>query len=98
MPTGDLNLNSTSNFVAQGHGKQWCNGDCDWIDGQCKGGYEEKFAEFYSSDDFVKDETTNLMMAAPTEETCRDTEGFSCQGRLCDCVCCNDNDDDKIKR
>ena len=91
MPTGDLNLNSTSNFVAQGHGKLWCSGDCDWIDGQCKGDYEEKFANFYSSDDYVKDETTNLMMAAPTEETCRDNEGFSCQGRLCDCVCYNDN-------
>ena len=50
-----------------------------------------------SSDDYIKDETTNLMMAAPTEETCRDNEGFSCQGRLCDCVCYNDNDDDKAK-
>ena len=50
-----------------------------------------------SSDDYIKDETTNLMMAAPTEETCRDNEGFSCQGRLLYCVCCNDNDDDKAK-
>ena len=83
MPTGDLNLNSTSNSVAQGHGKQWCNGDCDWIDGQCKSGHE-KFVNFYSSDDYIKDETTSLMMAPTTEETCRDSEGFSCQGRLCD--------------
>ena len=51
-----------------------------------------------SSADYIKDETTNLMMAAPTEETCRDNEGFSCQGRLCDCVCYNDNEDDKAKR
>ena len=48
-----------------------------------------------SSDDYIKDETTNLMMAAPTEETCKDNEGFSCQGRLCDCACYDDNDDDK---
>ena len=87
MPTGDLKLNSTSYSLAQGNGKQWCNGDCDWIDGQCKGGYEEKFANFYSSDNYVKDETTNLMMAPTTEETCRDNEGFSCQVGLLYCVC-----------
>ena len=79
MLTGDLNLNSTSNFVAQGHGKQWCNGDCDWIDGQCKGG---EFANFYNSDDYVKDELTNQMMAAPTEETCKANDGFVCKVKL----------------
>ena len=76
MPTGDLNLNSTTNFLAQGHGKQWCNGDCDWIDGQCKGGYDN----FYSNDDYVKDEMTNRMVAAPTEETCKaNIIGFVCK-------------------
>ena len=38
-------------------------------------------------EDYAKDKTTNLTMAAPTEETCNDNEGFSCQGRLCDNVC-----------
>ena len=52
----------------------------------------ETFPDYaLSSDDYIKDETTNLMMAAPTEDTCRNNEGFSCQGRLCDCVCYNDN-------
>ena len=44
--------------------------------------YEEKFANFYSSDDYVKDETTNLMMAPITEETCKASDGFVCMVRL----------------
>ena len=41
--------------------------------------YEKNFAEFYSSDNYVKDETTNLMMAPITEETCKAKEGFKCK-------------------
>ena len=41
--------------------------------------YEEKFANFYSSDDYVKDETTNLMMALTTVETCKANDGFVCE-------------------
>ena len=44
--------------------------------------YEEKFANFYSSDDYVKDETTNLMMAASNEETCKANDGFVCKVKL----------------
>ena len=44
--------------------------------------YEEKFANFYSSDDYVKDETTNLMMAPTTEETCKANDGFVCEVKL----------------
>ena len=40
---------------------------------------KEEWANFYSSDDYVKDETTNLMMAAPTEETCNANNGFVCK-------------------
>ena len=47
-----------------------------------KGKVLEAQANFYSSDDYVKDETTNLMMAAPTEETCNANDGFVCKVRL----------------
>ena len=43
---------------------------------------ERKWADFYSSDDYVKDETTNRMVAAPTEEACKDNDGFVCKVRL----------------
>ena len=43
--------------------------------------WEEEFANFYSSDNYEKDETTNLMMAAPTEETCKANNGFVCKVR-----------------
>ena len=44
----------------------------------------EEWANFYTSDsDYVRDETTNLMMAAPTEETCKANDGFVCKVRLC---------------
>ena len=87
MPSGNLNLNSSSNFLAQGHGEQWCNGECFWIYGQCmnqkeKGKFLEAQANFYSSDDYVKDETTNLMMAPTTEETCKANDGFVCKVKL----------------
>ena len=43
---------------------------------------KEEWADFYSSDDYVKDETTNLMMAPTTEEACKDNDGFVCKVRL----------------
>ena len=51
-------------------------------------GYEAKFANFYSRDDYVKDETTNLMMAPTTEETCKANDGFVCKVTL---ISQNDN-------
>ena len=87
MPSGNLNLNFSSNFLAQGHGDQWCSGECFWIYDQCMSQKEkQKFfeaqANFYTSDDYVKDETTNLMMAAPSEDTCKDNDGFMCEVNL----------------
>ena len=35
-----------------------------------------------NSNNYAKDKTTNLMMAAPTEETCRENEGFVCKVRF----------------
>ena len=46
---------------------------------------EEDFGpyhDFYSSDDYLKDETTNRMVAATTEEACKDNNGFVCKVRL----------------
>ena len=43
---------------------------------------KEEWADFYSSNDYVKDEKTNLMMAPITEETCEAKDGFSCKVRL----------------
>ena len=43
---------------------------------------KEEWSDFYSSDDYVKDETTNRMVAAPTEEACKDNDGFVCKVRL----------------
>ena len=43
---------------------------------------KEEFADFYSSDNYVKDETTNLMMAPTTEETCKANNGFVCKVSL----------------
>ena len=43
---------------------------------------KEEWSDFYSSDDYVKDETTNLMMAPTTEEACKDNNGFVCKVRL----------------
>ena len=42
----------------------------------------EEWADFYSSDNYVKDETTNLMMAPTTEETCKANNGFVCKVSL----------------
>ena len=42
----------------------------------------EAQADFYSSDNYVKDKTTNLMMAAPTEKTCKASSGFVCKVSL----------------
>merc|ERR1719507_974955 len=43
--------------------------------------YERKkeWSDFYSSNNYVKDNTTNLRMAAPTEETCKANNGFVCK-------------------
>ena len=41
----------------------------------------EEWADFYSSDDYIKDEATNRMVAAPTEDTCRANDGFVCKVR-----------------
>ena len=73
MSSGDLKMIFASDILAQGHGEQWCNGECGWTDGQCL------HLSFYSSDDYVKDETTNLMMAAVTAKTCREYDGFVCK-------------------
>ena len=43
---------------------------------------KEEFADFYSIDNYVKDETTNRRVAAPTEETCKANNGFVCKVRL----------------
>ena len=43
---------------------------------------KEEWADFYSSDNYVKDNTTNLMMAPTTEETCKANNGFVCKVRL----------------
>ena len=43
---------------------------------------QEEWADFYSSNDYVKDEKTNLMMAPITEETCVASDGFFCKVRL----------------
>ena len=40
---------------------------------------DKNFSNFYSSDDYVKDETTNLMMAPTTEESCKVNDGFVCE-------------------
>ena len=41
---------------------------------------KEEWADFYSG--YVKEETTNLRMATPTEETCEANNGFVCKVRL----------------
>ena len=68
-------------FLAQGHGKDQCAGDCFWswsIEGKCLsywGAYREELEAFH----YAIDATTNLMMAAPTVETCREYSGFVCK-------------------
>ena len=47
-----------------------------------KGKFLEAQANFYSRDDYVKDETTNLTTALTTEETCKANDGFVCKVRL----------------
>ena len=43
---------------------------------------KEEWSDFYSSENYVKDETTNLMMAPTTEETCKANNGFVCKVSL----------------
>merc|ERR1711874_696986 len=38
---------------------------------------KEEWSDFYSTDDYVKDETTNLMMAPTTEEACKHNTALS---------------------
>ena len=45
---------------------------------------KKEFANFYSSDDYVKDKLTNRMVAAPTRRTCENYGGFVCKVRHCD--------------
>ena len=40
---------------------------------------KEEWAMFYSSDDYVKDKTTNLLMAPITYQACK---GFVCKVRI----------------
>ena len=44
----------------------------------------ERWATFYSSDDYMKDETTYQMVAAVTEKTCNDYNGFVCKVKIYD--------------
>ena len=39
---------------------------------------KEEWAKFYRSDDYVKDEATNLWMAPTTDEACKG-KGFVCE-------------------
>jgi hypothetical protein len=54
----------------------------DWNSRIQKFERKKEFADFYSSDNYVKDETTNLLMAPITEETCEANNGFVCKVRL----------------
>ena len=45
-------------------------------------GRKEEWADFYINENYVKDETTNLMMAPTTEETCKANNGFVCKVKL----------------
>ena len=40
---------------------------------------KQEWSNFYSSDDYVKDELTNLMMAPITEGVCKAYDGFVCK-------------------
>merc|ERR1719458_558669 len=40
---------------------------------------KEEWANFYKSDNYVKDNTTNRMTAAVTKETCKANDGFVCK-------------------
>ena len=60
----------------------WAGGLKKEDDGEWRRQRKEEWADFYSSDNYVKDETTNRMVAAPTEETCKTNNGFVCKVRL----------------
>ena len=47
-----------------------------WVNGK------NEWANFYSSDEYVKDKTTNLMMAPTTEAACEANKGFVCKVRF----------------
>ena len=42
-------------------------------------GRKEEWVDFYSSDDYMRDATTNLMLAPITDETCMASQGFACK-------------------
>ena len=44
----------------------------------------DKWANFFSRDDYAKDEATDRIVAAPTEQTCMANKGFVCKVRLDD--------------
>ena len=50
--------------------------------GEIKRGRKEEWADFYSSDDYVKDTTSNRMMAPITENACKKRKGFVCKVKL----------------
>ena len=52
------------------------------------------FKEAMEALDLAIDETTNLIMAAPTMETCMEFDGFVCKVRLFDASCNVDNSGD----
>ena len=42
---------------------------------------KKEWADFYSSQDYAPDQQSNLMVAAPTEKTCKAYDGFVCKVR-----------------
>ena len=45
---------------------------------------KEEWVNFYSSDDYAKDETTNQIVSAPRKKTCEAYNGFVCKVKLYD--------------
>ena len=78
-------------FLIQDHGENWCGGDCVWEDSKCLSVRDWARDWALSGGDYIKDETTNLMMAAPMEDTCKDNDGFVCKVRLSGASCNVDN-------
>ena len=51
-------------------------------DGVWRNERKEEWVDFYINETYVKDKTTNLMMAPTSEETCKANNGFVCKVRL----------------
>ena len=91
VSSGDFKVKVFICFLVQSAEEDWCARDCILVDSKCL-----SFRDLgLSSDDYVKDETTNLTMAAPTEETCRDNYGFVCKVNDCGSVLDDDHNDDE---